>query len=553
MTRALRCAIYTRKSSEEGLDQAFNSLNAQREACEAYILSQKTEGWKYLPTAYDDGGFSGGTMERPALKRLMADVEAGRIDTIVVYKVDRLTRSLGDFARIVAVLDAASASFVSVTQAFNTTTSMGRLTLNVLLSFAQFEREVTGERIRDKIAASKKKGMWMGGNIPFGYDVPTDPATRALVVNPAEAEIVRAIFARYRDEGSVHRLMHWLGDQGCRTRITISRKGHARGGVPFGRGALSHLLKNRHYLGEIVHKTISYPGAHPAIIDPVLFASVQERLAANRRERCIRPVRAGQAILTAILFDGEGKLMSPTFGYAKSKRLYRYYVTSALQRGARASRGDAGHGDDVLRRVSAPVLEDLVRQVLTRFVPSLDTSDATVLRELLIRVDLRREGITLHLLHKALFRNTRSAAQALGTIAARLQDGESAMPSPDETLILVDVPARLCVRGGRTRIIRPQDSNGVAHRADPALVRGLRQAHALVTAAGVHPTRRAPQGKMLAPGNPYHRKLTSLAFLAPSIQRAILEGRQPADLTLQRLLDTNIPLLWDEQIRVLRF
>ncbi|HEX3756874.1 MAG TPA: recombinase family protein, partial [Rhizomicrobium sp.] len=293
MNKLLRCAVYTRKSTDEGLDQAFNSLHAQREACEAYILSQKAEGWKLLAIAYDDGGFSGGTMERPALKRLMADVEAARIDIVVVYKVDRLTRSLSDFARIVDVLDKAASSFVSVTQAFNTTTSMGRLTLNVLLSFAQFEREVTGERIRDKIAASKKKGMWMGGSLPFGYDTPNDLTTRALVINPPEADLVRRIFTRYHQDGSVHRLMRWLNDQGYRTKITTSRKGHTRGGVPFGRGALLHLLKNRHYLGEIVHKAVSYPGAHPAIIDSALFAAVQARIASNRRERRPRSVQAG--------------------------------------------------------------------------------------------------------------------------------------------------------------------------------------------------------------------------------------------------------------------
>lgn len=398
----------------------------------------------------------------------------------------------------------------------------------------------------------------MGGNIPFGYDAPTDPSTRALVVNPAEADLVRIIFARYRDEGSVHALMRWLADKGYRTKITLSRKGRARGGVPFGRGALLHLLKNRHYLGEIVHKTVSYPGSHTPIVDPALFAAVQERLAANRRERRARPVRARQALLTSILFDGEGKRMSPTFSYAKSGRLYRYYVTGVLQRGARANRkdvnhGDADHEDAVLRRVSAPILEDLVRQALARFVPSLDTADAEALRGLLARVDLRQDSLTLHLRRKALFRNTRSAAQDLGAIEARLQKGEDATLSPDETLILVDVPARLCVHGGRTRILRPQGSHGAAPRVDPALVRGLRKAHALVAAAGVHLTRRASQGKVLAPGNPYHRKLAPLAFLAPSIQRAILEGRQPAGLTLQQLLDTDVPLLWNEQTQAFGF
>jgi len=216
----VRCAIYTRKSTEEGLDQAFNSLQAQREACSAYVLSQAGEGWGVLPTLYDDGGYSGGNLDRPALRQLLTDIDAGLVDTIVVYKIDRLTRSLADFAKIVERLDAAGANFVSVTQAFNTTTSMGRLTLNVLLSFAQFEREVTGERIRDKIAASKAKGMWMGGGLPLGYDAPTDPMTRALVVNEAEAGTVRTIFTQYLELGSVHTLQQRLNDQGL-PRISL--------------------------------------------------------------------------------------------------------------------------------------------------------------------------------------------------------------------------------------------------------------------------------------------------------------------------------------------
>ena len=246
----IRCAVYTRKSTEEGLEQAFNSLDAQREACEAYILSQRHEGWTLAKAAYDDGGFSGGTMERPGLKRLLADVQAGRVDVIVVYKVDRLTRALSDFAKIVDVLDARGASFVSVTQAFNTTTSMGRLTLNVLLSFAQFEREVTGERIRDKIAASKKKGMWMGGNVPLGYRV----VDRKLLIDEADAQTVRHIFDRNVVLGSARPLIEELRTSGYRTRVRPRSDGSPPiGGVPFGRGMLFAMLSNRIYRGEIVH------------------------------------------------------------------------------------------------------------------------------------------------------------------------------------------------------------------------------------------------------------------------------------------------------------
>src|SRR5271169_6240020 len=276
-----RCAIYTRKSSEEGLDQNFNSLHAQRQACEAFVKSQAGEGWRLIKTAYDDGGFSGGTMERPALKALLAEIKEKRIDTVVVYKVDRLTRSLADFAKIVEIFDAQRASFVAVTQQFNTTTSMGRLTLNVLLSFAQFERKVTGERIRDKIAASKKKGMWMGGVPPLGYRV----QDRKLVIVDSEAEIVRSIFRRYAELGSVRLLKEELEAQGRKSKSWTSAAGRLIGGKPFSRGALYLMLRNRIYRGEIVHRDRTYPGEHAAVIDQLLWDAVQAQLRSNSAQR----------------------------------------------------------------------------------------------------------------------------------------------------------------------------------------------------------------------------------------------------------------------------
>ena len=278
---SVRCAVYTRKSSEEGLEQDFNSLHAQREACEAYIKSQKHEGWIVLPAQYDDGGISGGTMERPALQRLLADIRARKVDTVVVYKVDRLTRSLADFAKIVEIFDAHGVAFVSVTQHFNTTTSMGRLTLNVLLSFAQFEREVAGERIRDKIAASKQRGMWMGGNPPLGYDV----RDRKLVVNEAEAETVRHIFRRYVALRSVRLLAEDLATGGITSKRWLSTSGRQWGGQQLARGALYLMLQNRIYLGEIVHKDRHYPGQHQAILDQALWDQAQAHLA----RQCWRP------------------------------------------------------------------------------------------------------------------------------------------------------------------------------------------------------------------------------------------------------------------------
>ena len=541
MSKTFRCAIYTRKSTEEGLDQAFNSLHAQREACEAYVLSQKSEGWKLLPALYDDGGFSGGSMERPALVQLLADVEAGKVDVVVVYKVDRLTRSLSDFARIVDVLDRAGASFVSVTQAFNTTTSMGRLTLNVLLSFAQFEREVTGERIRDKIAASKKKGMWMGGTLPLGYAAPIDLATRALIIIPQEAELVRAVFARYLELGSMNEVMDWLEALGQRTRVTTSRKGKIRGGVAFGRGALNHLLKNRHYLGEIVHKGVSHQGAHPAIVDVVLFEAVQQKIAANTHERRERPLRSGSALLKGLLFDAEGEPMSPSFGYGKSGRLYRYYVSAPLQQGKRSA------DDGVVRRVSAPLLEETVRQAVLRIARAAD--DAAI-RTAVARIELDLRCITVHLRRAAISKRQNPPLQDLALAASRLLPGEDAELDADATLIRVRIPVCLRLRGGRTWLTQGDAAflKG-RHKIDPVMTKALRQAHALVSSAGVHPSRRAPV-PVKGPDNPYHRKLAPLAFLSPAIQRAILEGRQPAELTLNRLIASELPLAWNDQERL---
>ncbi|MBV8577074.1 MAG: recombinase family protein, partial [Acetobacteraceae bacterium] len=321
----VRCAIYTRKSSEEGLDQEFNSLQAQREACEAFVNSQRHEGWVCLPACYDDGGFSGATMDRPALRRLLADITAGRVDTVVVYKIDRLTRSLADFAKIVEILDAKRASFVSVTQQFNTTTSMGRLTLNVLLSFAQFEREVIGERIRDKIAASKRKGMWIGGVPPLGYRA----EDRKLVVIDSEAETVRAIFRRYAELGSVRLLKNDLDARGIKSKAWTGASGRIIGGKPISRGALYLLLQNRAYRGEIVHKGKSHPGEHPPIIDQPLWDAAQAQLAGNTAKRNAGGRTRQPSLLTGMLFDADGNPMTPSHA-AKQGTRYRYYVSRPL-------------------------------------------------------------------------------------------------------------------------------------------------------------------------------------------------------------------------------
>src|SRR4051794_4456399 len=318
------CAIYTRKSSEEGLEQDFNSLHAQREACEAFIRSQRGEGWRLVETGYDDGGLSGGTLERPGLQQLFADIAQHRVDTVVVYKGDRLTRSLMDFAKSVELFDRHAVSFVAVTQQFNTTTSMGRLTLNILLSFAQFEREVIGERVRDKIAASKKKGMWMGGIAPLGYAI----EHRKLVILHEEAETVRLIFAGYRELGSVRLLKEDLDRQGARSKQRMYRDGTGVGGQPFSRGALYALLSNPIYVGEIAHKGARYPGQHEAILDRATWDEVQEQLCSTA------PARHGRSgsPLIGKLFDEAGHRLTPSHARKKGRK-YRYYISRPLVTG----------------------------------------------------------------------------------------------------------------------------------------------------------------------------------------------------------------------------
>jgi site-specific DNA recombinase len=322
--KTLRCAVYTRKSSEEGLDQNFNSLDAQREACEAYIASQRHEGWRALSKRYDDGGFSGGNMQRPGLQQLLTDINAGHVDLVVVYKIDRLTRSLTDFAKMVEVFEKKGTSFVSVTQHFNTTTSMGRLTLNVLLSFAQFEREVTGERIRDKFAASKVKGLWMGGPIPLGYDV----KDRALVANPKDAAIVRSIFDRYLTLCCVQNLKDELDAKGFKTKVRVSRAGNRSGGTPFARGAIYHLLRNRLYRGETHHAGKYYPGQHEAIVPADVWEKVQAQLDTNHRAHHVKERARVSNLLAGMVFSEEGLAFIGKHT-TKQGRKYRYYWLKA--------------------------------------------------------------------------------------------------------------------------------------------------------------------------------------------------------------------------------
>jgi len=362
--RRLRCAIYTRKSSEEGLDMEFNSLDAQRESCEAYVASQRAEGWACMRERYDDGGFSGGTLDRPGLKTLIEDIEDGLVDVVVVYKIDRLSRSLMDFSRLVEVFDKHGVTFISITQSFNTTTSMGRLTLNILLSFAQFEREVTGERIRDKFAASRAKGMWMGGFVPMGYDV----VSRKLVINEAEAATVRHMFRRFVELGSATTL----------TRELVANHVLNKRGKPVDKGFLYKLFRNRLYLGEAVHKGTSYPGEHQAIIDQPLWDQVHAILQESPRQRAANTRAQTPALLKGLMFTDSGVAMTPT-ATKKGSRHYRYYTSMD------AIRNRAGEGTDGFVRLNAGMVENTVMQqirellrtpeVVTRAVASAKAKD----------------------------------------------------------------------------------------------------------------------------------------------------------------------------------
>jgi DNA invertase Pin-like site-specific DNA recombinase len=556
-----RCAIYTRKSSEEGLEQDFNSLDAQREACEAYIASQKSSGWVALADMYDDGGISGGTMERPALRRLLADIEAGRVDTVVVYKVDRLTRSLSDFAKIVDAFDTKGVSFVSVTQQFNTTTSMGRLTLNMLLSFAQFEREVTGERIRDKIAASKRKGMWMGGNLPLGYDVDD----RKLVINPLEAETVRHIFHRYAACQSVRELKEDLDRDGIVSKVRVDRFGKLTGGKPLARGALYLMLQNRIYRGEIVHKENAYPGLHDAIIDEALWDEVQAALSDNRVERLTQSKAAAPSLLAGLVYDGSGERMSPTHANKKGTR-YRYYVSQSLIKRGRP-KADAGAcrvpaadletiventirvmlaDETVILDAAGPVTvaerKSLIEhaRILAERWPELPASDRrAILNTLIERIEVQPQtvGIKVRL------------AVLTAVVTPDLDVGKLRFDLKGPTRLL-SVPARLRRTGMETKLLVQGNRGPADRKPDRSLIRLIAQAHRFrnIFMTGSSRSMRTLAGDAgVSPS--YFTRVLRLSFLAPEITKMILQGRQPPELTANRIKHTGrLDPAWVEQM-----
>ena len=548
--------IYTRKSSEEGLEQSFNSLHAQREACEAYVLSQRHEGWQAIATEYDDGGFSGGTMDRPALKRLLADVAAKKVDTIVVYKVDRLTRSLTDFSRIVEAFDKQGVSFVSVTQQFNTTTSMGRLTLNVLLSFAQFEREVTGERIRDKIAASKRKGMWMGGVVPLGYTL----ADRQLIVHPEEAETVKQIYGLYLKLGCVSKLQDHLEQAGLRSKKRISKTGTKRGDAVFSRGALYCMLQNQIYLGKITHKDAVYQGSHTPIIDQTTFDKAQAQFAENLQGPRTRPRHLEPSLLTGLIFDPDGNRFIPSHANKKGKR-YRYYVSQTVVRPGKT--GGAGP-----MRIPADDIEQLVLDQLTHLLRSPKRLsemlghgkplDSTQLRLLMQSLETM-ERDTLTAAHRFLTSSVTRIVMRPGQVDLLMSResirhlllglGDTPVLSEQADDIRLEVSANVGRCGGEVRIFLPADSRD--GRQVPSLTRAVVRARQWVE--------RMLRGdaldqRSIAKENGlderYVSRILPLAFLAPDITEAILNGTQSAQLSLDDF-PGNISHHWEEQRQAL--
>lgn len=505
--KSLRCAIYTRKSTEHGLDQEFNSLDAQRDACEAYIKSQSSLGWRCLPQHYDDPAFSGGNLERPALKKLLADIESGKVDVIVVYKIDRLTRSLADFAKLVEAFDARSISFVAVTQQFNTTTSMGRLTLNVLLSFAQFERELSSERVRDKIAASRRKGKWTGGTVPLGY-VAKD---KKLIINKLEAETVRTIFDLYPKLKSFSKLVAELDRRKIVTKRRDTKVPKYRGGIPFTYGPLAYFLKNRIYLGEMHHGDKWFDGEHEAILDRETFDKVQQLLKAKANGRKVKRSESG-ALLIGKLYDDRGNRMSPSFSTKNGVR-YRFYVSSAILRGRKDAAGS-------ISRVAAQEIESAVEASVREQPRWLGTSKST----------------------EDLFEQIERAAFKADSVEVTVRiSGEE-----DAATEKVEFP---WTPKEKTDVIRFEPNQ--SGEPDRKLLQSVVRAHAWLRelSDGTHTSIES-----LAVAVKLHPKIIRqelrLAFLSPDVTSSVLVGNHLAKLSLARIPKL-LPLTWTEQRHLL--
>ena len=544
-----RCAIYTRKSSEEGLEQDFNSLDAQHETCAAYIKSQASEGWKLVRDRYDDGGISGGTLERPGLQRLLADIAAGHIDIVVVYKVDRLTRSLLDFAKLVEAFDKAGTSFVSITQSFNTTTSMGRLTLNMLLSFAQFEREVTAERIRDKIAQSKARGMWMGGTPPIGYR----PDGRSLAIVEEDAAIVRHIFRRYVELANVRLLAEELDEQAIRSPARSAISGRAFGDRRFSRGQLYKILSNPTYIARIDHGGRSHKANFPAIIDQAQWDKVQATLAANiNGVRSPAPTEA--SLLAGKLVDDRGTPMVAVHA-CKGKVRYRYYVSRDLHHGGDASKAEGW-------RLPAREIEPLVRARITALLndpvqllagsaagmPSPDELNTIISNGKEAAARMAGPRVPAAKLLRSLVAEVRLGTDQVSIVLDPSKLGTLLDLNGMAEAVTLTVAARLKRRGGVMRLITPSGST-----AAPAVDRTL--VKAIVQGRGWWQELLADNsltldaiGQREGITSPYVLRIVRLAFLSPQMLDSILAGTQPAHLTLKRLIATDgIAARWNHQ------
>ena len=567
--RQLRVAIYTRKSSEEGLEQDFNSLDAQREACEAFVVSQKELGWKPLSEHYDDGGLSGGSMERPALLRLLEEVKCRRVDIVVVYKIDRLTRSLMDFSRIVEIFDSNEVSFVSVTQQFNTSTSMGRLTLNMLLSFAQFEREVTAERIRDKIAASKKKGIWMGGLVPLGYDA----IDRKLVINKQEAETVRWLFETYLELGSVRKLKQAADNRGIVSKARTPKRTpngsaspRSSGSVSLSRGVLYQLLANPIYKGCIRHGSNIYPGQHEAIIDDETFEKVQAHLNDQASSRRSESNVTQPHLLTGILFDETGDRMSPSHANKQGRR-YRYYISHRLMQAHREQKDGwrlpAQHIEAIILTEITSLLRSKVRLLdicgLTDCTPEAaqqTTRSGSKLAEQLEAGSMEEKRTLLQqIIHRiALSTNAITMETDKIGLARTIGINNASADANDKQTATINLPIQLRRRGVEAKLVLT-DTKEPAAQADPNLVRLLATAHYNLEQLTSGQCKTIAELATKNQTNPDEISRTlPLAFLAPDIVKSILEGKQPVELTAKRLtrLD-HLPIDWKAQRQKLGF
>lgn len=526
-TKSVRCAIYTRVSSDSGLEQDFNSLDAQYEASQAYIKSQAHAGWTLIRSRYDDGGFSGGSTERPALQRLLDDIKAKKVDVIVVYKVDRLTRSLADFAKLVELFDAHGVSFVSVTQQFNTTTSMGRLTLNVLLSFAQFEREVTSERIRDKIAASKRKGLWVGGNVPLGYAA----VDKKIVVLPEEAEQVRMIFKTYEKLGSLDKAMATLREQGVVTKRKTLKTGRTIGGIPFNRGPLAYLLRNRFYIGEVVYKGEILKGEQEPILDRPLFERVQDKLSAQRVAKA--GLRSGSgALLMGLIFDDRGNAMTPTHTLKKGVR-YRYYISTPLLHGQAAIVGSVHRGPAV-------EIESLVLKAIREHTGTTEDNDRDLVRRHIKSVQVTSDRVVINL------RQDQESPPRQQTKDVKRHNGKINVieipwikpPSKKRREILLPTS----ISRDHVKPIRAEDRLKIL----AAIAKGQRWLDEVISGQVKDLEQIAKRERCSS------RKVNmtiSLAFLAPSLVKAVIEGRLPHGVKVSRLYE--VPSEWLGQYKAL--